>query len=144
MPISISMLKIIFKKYLPPVRPKLIPTLKMLTIYWNLAYFIFRISRSQFWRQKLFSLNTYHLFGPNRSQNQKCSDFIDIWHILYFKYANLYFDVKKDFYEILTSCLAKWTPTLELLWNLCLIFQVLQSWLRDLIKVSLNSYYMLC
>ena len=33
MPISILMLKIIFIKYLPPVRPKLVPQLKMLRIY---------------------------------------------------------------------------------------------------------------
>ena len=31
------MLKIIFMKYLLPVRPKLVSKLKMLRIYWNLA-----------------------------------------------------------------------------------------------------------
>ena len=51
------MSKIIFMKYLPPVRPKVVPILKMLRIYWNLAYVIFRISRSQFWCQ-FFFLNT--------------------------------------------------------------------------------------
>ena len=39
MPFSISMSKIIFKKYLPPVRPKLVPKLKILRIYWNLGKF---------------------------------------------------------------------------------------------------------
>ena len=33
MPISILMLKIIFKKYLPPDKPKLVPKLKMFRIY---------------------------------------------------------------------------------------------------------------
>ena len=37
MPISILMSKIYFMKYLPPVRPKLFPKLKMLIIYWNFA-----------------------------------------------------------------------------------------------------------
>ena len=104
MPILILMTKMIFIKYLPPVRPKLVPLLKVLRSYWNLAHFIFRISRSQFWCLKLFSLNTYHLFGPNWSQYQKCSEFIEIWHIQYFKYANLDFDIKNDFYEIFTTC----------------------------------------
>ena len=68
-PISILMWKIIFMKYLPPVRSKLIPKLKVLKIYWNLAQLILRISRSRFWCQKLFLLNTYHLLGSNWSQN---------------------------------------------------------------------------
>ena len=102
-PISILTSNIVFIKYLPPVRPKLVVKLKVLRIYWNLAHFVFRISRSRFWCQKLFSLNTYHLFGPNSFQNLKCSGFIEIWHIRYFKYANLYFDVKNDFYQIFTT-----------------------------------------
>ena len=69
MPISILIWKMIFIKYLPPVRPKLVPKLNMLRIYWNLAHLIFRISRSRFWWQKLFLLNTYRLFGPNWSPN---------------------------------------------------------------------------
>ena len=32
------MSKIIFRKYLPPVRPKLIPKLKMLRIIWYFKY----------------------------------------------------------------------------------------------------------
>ena len=55
MPISILMSKIVFMKYLPPVKPKSAPKLKMLRIYWN-------------------------------------------WHNWYFKYADLDFDVKNDFY----------------------------------------------
>ena len=91
------MSKIIFMKYLPPVRPKMVLKIKMLRIYWSLALVIFRISRSQFWSQKLFLLSTYHLFGPNWSQNSNCSEFIEIWHIQYLKYANLDFDVKTWF-----------------------------------------------
>ena len=73
--------KMIFVKNLPPVRAKLVPKLKVLRVYWNLAQLIFRIFRSRFWFQKLFLLNTYNLFGPNWSQNEKCSEFIEIWHI---------------------------------------------------------------
>ena len=35
------MSKIFFMKYLPAVRPKMVPKLKMLRIYWNLEYLIF-------------------------------------------------------------------------------------------------------
>ena len=116
----------------------------MLKIYWSLAHLIFRICQSQFWCQKLISLNTYHFFGPNWPQNERCSEFIQTWHIRYFKYANLDFEIKNGFYEIFNSWHAKLTPRLKLLWNVCLIFQVFQSWLRDLIKGSVNNYYMLC
>ena len=47
MPISILMWKMIFIIYLPPVRTKLVPKLKMLQIYWNLAHLIFQTSRSR-------------------------------------------------------------------------------------------------
>ena len=36
--------------------------------------------------------------GPNFSQNWKCSEVIEIWHIKHFKHADLDFDVKIDFY----------------------------------------------
>ena len=62
------MSKIIFRKYLPPVRPKLVPKLKMLRIYWSLTQMMFRISRSWFWCQKWFLLNIYHLLGPSWSK----------------------------------------------------------------------------
>ena len=54
------MSKIIFMKYIPPVRRKLVPKLKMLRI-------------------------------------------IEIWHILFFKYADLNFNAKNNFYEIFTN-----------------------------------------
>ena len=53
MSISILMSKMIFIKYLPP-RPKLVPKLKILRIYWNLTYLIFWISWSRFWYQIFF------------------------------------------------------------------------------------------
>ena len=143
MPISILMSKMVFMKYIL-LGLNWCQNKKMLKIYRNLAHLIFRISQSQFWCQKLISLNTYHFFGPNWSQNVKCSEFIEIWHIRYFKYANLDFEFKNGFYELFTSCQAKLTPRLKLLWNVCLIFQVFQSWLRDLIIVSVNNYNMLC
>ena len=48
------MSKIFFMKYLPPVKLKVAPKLKMLRIYWNLAHVIFRISWSRFWWKKIF------------------------------------------------------------------------------------------
>ena len=110
MPVAILMSKISFKKYLPPVRHKGTNCkFKRLRMYWNLLQLIFRvtrifrISRPWFWRQRLFLLNMYHLIGPSWSQNEECSEFIEIWHNQYFKYANLDFDVKNDFYEIFTT-----------------------------------------
>ena len=97
--ISISMSKMIFMKYLPPVRPKLVPKSKMLRIYWNLAHLIYGIFQSQIWYQKLFLSNIYHLLGPNWSKNKKYSEFIEIWHIWYFKHAN--FDVNFFFIKYL-------------------------------------------
>ena len=61
------MSKIIFMKYLSPVRPKLAPKLKVLRIWWNLAHWIFQIFQSRFWCQKWFLLNIYHLLGPKWS-----------------------------------------------------------------------------
>ena len=92
--------KINFMKYLPPVRPKLVPKLKALKIYWNIAHLIFQICQTGFWCQIWFLWNIYHLLGPNWSQNEKCSGFIEIWHIWYFKYVHLDFNVKNDFYQI--------------------------------------------
>ena len=38
------------------------------------------------------------LAWPKLVQNEKCSEFIEIWLNLYFKYADLDLDVKNDFY----------------------------------------------
>ena len=72
-PVSIFMSKIIFIKYLAPVRPKLVPKLKVIRICWNLAYSIFLIRQPRFWCQKWFLWIIYLLLGPNWSQNQECS-----------------------------------------------------------------------
>ena len=68
------MSKIIFTKYLPPIRSKLFPKLK-------------------------------------------CSGFIDIWHMLYFRYAKLDCNVKNTFYEIFTTCSAQIGSKLNMLKN---------------------------
>ena len=88
---------IVFMKYLPPVISKMVPKLKMFRIYWNLAHLIFQICQSQFWCGKWFLLNIYHLLGWNWSQSQKYAEFIGIFHIWYFKYADLEFNLKNDF-----------------------------------------------
>ena len=64
LPILILMSKMVFDKYFPPVRPKLIPKLKMLRIYWNLTHLIFRISRFWFWCQKLFLIKYLSIARP--------------------------------------------------------------------------------
>ena len=102
MTISILMSKMIFIKHLPPVRPKLVPKQKVLRIYWNLAHSVFQICQSWFWCGKLFLLNIY----PNCSQTYKCPEFIEIWHIWYFKYTNLDFNVKNDFLSHIYQLLA--------------------------------------
>ena len=76
---SILMSKIIVIKYLPPVRPKLVPKLKMLRIYRNLAHLIFQIADLDFNPKNDFLSNICQLLGPNWSQNEKCSEFIKIW-----------------------------------------------------------------
>ena len=127
----ILMSKIIFKKYLPPVRHKLVPKLKMHRIYWNLANVIFRISQSRFWRHRLFLLNIYHLFGPNWSQNLKYSEFIEIWPNWYFKYPGLDFNIRIIFIKHLPAVRSKLVPKLKVLiiyWNLAhSIFQICRS-----------------
>ena len=58
-PILILMWKIIFIKYLPPVWPKLVPKLKVLRIYSDLAHSI--LQRCGFWCQKCFLWNIYQM-----------------------------------------------------------------------------------
>ena len=47
------MSKVIFMKYLPPARPKMVSKLKMQRIYWKLVHVVFWISKSRFRCQKL-------------------------------------------------------------------------------------------
>ena len=46
--------------------------------------------------------NFYEIFTICQAQidpkNQKCSEFIEIWYIQYFKHADLNFGTKNDFY----------------------------------------------
>ena len=39
----------------------------------------------------------WQLLGPNWSENEKCSEFIEICLNFYFKYADLNLDFKNDF-----------------------------------------------
>ena len=50
------------------------------------------------------------MLGPNWSQINKYSGFIEIWQIQYLKYGNLHFDVKNVFYQIFTNCQAQLVP----------------------------------
>ena len=130
MPILILTSKIIFIKYLPSVRPKLVPKLKILRIYRNLAHSIFQICQSWFWCQKLFLLNIYHLLGRNWSQNEKCLGLIEIWHIWYFEYPDLDFDVKNYFlsniFQLLGQNWSKNKKMLSIYWNLIKIWKLIK------------------
>ena len=48
-----------------------------------------------------FLSNISQYLGPNWSQNEKCSEFIEIWPNRYFKYCDFNFDVKNDFIKYL-------------------------------------------
>ena len=48
-------------KYLPPVRPKMFPKLKIFRIYWNLVHLVLQICQSQFWYQKCFFFSIKYL-----------------------------------------------------------------------------------
>ena len=94
-------------KYLPITRPKLVPKWKMFRIYWSLVAFLFQICWSRFWCQKGFIKYLPPGRDPNLSQNWKCPECIKTWNICYFKYADLSFNVKNNFYEIFTTFLAQ-------------------------------------
>ena len=49
------------------------------------------------WSQKKVSAPGLQLLGANWSQNEKCSEFIEIWPNRFLKYADLNFDEKYDF-----------------------------------------------
>ena len=67
--ISILMSKMIFIKCLPPVRPKLVPELKVPRIYLNLAHSIFEIRQSQFWCEKCFFIKNLPVAWPRLVPN---------------------------------------------------------------------------
>ena len=141
-------IRIVFIKYWPIASPKFVPKSKILRIYWNLASNM--IFRDWYFKYTNFDFKVKKRFikylppvRPNLVPKY-FQKFIELWHIWYLKYTYFDFSVKNGFYEIFTSCHAKLTSRVKLLWNSCLILQVFRSWLRDLIKVSLNIYYMLC
>ena len=123
MPILILMSKMIFIKYLPPASPKFFPKLKMLRIYWNLGTFDISNIPILILMWKIIFIKYLPPVWP-----KLVPEFIKIWHIRCSKDVD--FDVRNVFYEIFTRCHAKLTPRLKLLWNLCLIFWVFQSWLK--------------
>ena len=67
------MSKIVFTKYLPPVRPKMVPKLKMLKIYCNLAHSILM--------SKIIFIKYLPPGRLNIVPNLKCTGFIEVWRI---------------------------------------------------------------
>ena len=57
------------------------------------------------------------LMRPKLFPKLKCSGFIDIWHMSYFRYAELDCNVKNTFYEIFTTCSAQIGSKLNMLKN---------------------------
>ena len=88
-------------KYLPPIRPKLVPKLKKLRLNWNLTYSLFRIWTISILMSKI---DFVKYLSPG---------FIEIWHIWYFKYADLNFNVKNNFYETFTTCQTQIGPIIK-------------------------------
>ena len=105
--------KLTFIKYLAPVWPKLVPKLKLLRTYWYVAHLIFRISRSRFWCQKLFSLNTYHLFDPNYPKIKSAQNLLNFGT---FDISNMLISIlmsKMTFMKYLSSVRPKLTPKIK-------------------------------
>ena len=83
---------------------QLVLKLKMLKIYWNLAYSIFQISRSRFWCLKLFLFNTSTCLawiGPKIKSAQNLLEF-GTFDISYMSISIL--AQKMIFYQIFTNC----------------------------------------
>ena len=84
-----------FNKYLPPVSSKLVPKLKSLIIYWNLAHSIFQICPPdinpgfdvKYVFYQIFT-NYYAPIGPKTSNAQ---------NLFKFDQTDLNFDFKNDF-----------------------------------------------
>ena len=75
MPILIEMSKK-KKKYLPPVRPKLVPKEKMRRIFSNLAHLIFQISNDQYFNGKN---NSYQIILSNLNKFREFFILGPIW-----------------------------------------------------------------
>ena len=134
------MSKMIFKKYFQPVRPKIKNAQNLL------KFGTFHISKIpvSILMSKIIFMKYLSPFRPKLVPKLKVLRIY--WNFTHsiFQVCQSGFWCQKWFFEVFTSCQDKLTPRLKLIWNLCLLFQVFQSWLRDLIKVSLNNYYMLC
>ena len=62
--------------------------------------------------------NTYRLLGRSWCQNQKYSEFIEIWPNWYFKYADFDFTVKNNFHKIFTTWFNHSGPKIKIAQNL--------------------------
>ena len=97
---------IICMKYLPPARPKMVPKLKGFRVYWNFAKLIFQVCQSQFWCQKWFLLNIYHLLGSNWSKIKSVQNLLkfDTFNI---SITPISIWCQNNFHQMLTNCWAQ-------------------------------------
>ena len=124
--------KIIFMKYLPPVRPKMVLKLKIVRIYWNLAHLIFQVCRSLFECLKQFLWNIYHLLYPNSPKIKNAQNLLKFGRI---DISNMPISIlmsKISFMKYLPPVRPKLAPKLKMFriyWYLAqLIFQI--YWFR--------------
>ena len=122
------MSKVIFMKYLPPARPKMVSKLKMLRIYWKLVHVVFWISKSRFRCQKLL-ITCLTQIGPKIKSAQNLLKF-GTFDILNTSIPTLM--SKMIFIKYLSPARPKLVPKSKMLriyWNLAhLIFRISQSW----------------
>ena len=93
--ISILMSKMIFIKYLPPARLKFFSKIKSAYIFWKLGTFDISNKQISILKSKLIFMKYLPLVRPKLAPKLKMLGSIEIWHIQYFKYADLQFNVKK-------------------------------------------------
>ena len=94
----------IFANYSAQIGPKVKNVQNLLKFGW---IFISNMLISILMSKRLFIKYLPPGRDPNLSQNWKCPECIKTWNIRYFKYADLSFNVKNNFYEIFTTFLAQ-------------------------------------
>ena len=129
------MSKIIFMKYLPPVRPKMVPKLKMLRIYWNLVHVVFWISQSRIRCQKLL-ITCLNQIGPKIKSAQNLLKFGT------FDISNMPVSILMS-KMIFIKCLPRITPNLvpklkmlRIYWNLAHLNIQSQFWSQKLFFIK--------
>ena len=136
-----SLSKIIFMKYLPRVRPKMVPKLKMLRIYWNLVHVVFWISQSRIRCQKLL-ITCLNQIGPKIKSAQNLLKF-GTFDILNTSISTLM--SKMIFIKYLSPARPKLvlkSKMLRIYWNLAhLIFRISRSWFWCQRLFLLNIYH---